>query len=337
MLEIDGSYGEGGGQILRTAVALAAVTSQPLRIINIRSNRSKPGLAAQHITAIKSVAALCNATTTDLEVGASAIEFVPEQLQAGKFEFEIGTAGSITLVLQACLIPAIYAGENITLSITGGTDVKWSPPVDYFKFVFLKLIEKMGINVKIEVKRRGYYPQGGGRVDLEIKPVSKLRPLHIPEPGELKKIAGVIHLTKLPDHISDRIKKSALDKLKSYGNIELIQETQDTGVSQGTGITLWAETKHSILGGSALGERGLPAEKVGSTAAEALIQELNCGGSVDVHATDQLLPYMALEGGEVTVRELSMHAKTNMWLIEQILGKKFQVEQIDGGLWKIKV
>ncbi|MCK5559672.1 MAG: RNA 3'-terminal phosphate cyclase [Thermoplasmata archaeon] len=337
MHEIDGSYGEGGGQILRTAVALAAVTAQPLRIINIRSSRPKPGLAAQHITALKSVAALCNATTTNLEIGASAIEFVPGQLQAGKFEFEIGTAGSITLVLQACLIPAIYAGENITLTITGGTDVKWSPPIDYFKNVFLKLIEKMGINVNIDVQKRGYYPQGGGRVELEIRPVPKLRPLNIPEPGELKTIAGVIHLTKLPNHILDRIKKSAIEKLKSYGNIELTQDTRDAGVSQGTGITLWSETAHSVLGTSALGERGVPAEKIGRAAAETLIQELQGGGSVDVHAADQLLPYMALEGGVVTVRELSMHAKTNIWLIEQILDKKFVVEQTEGGLWKVSV
>ncbi len=337
MLEIDGSHGEGGGQILRTAVALSALTQTPIRVTNIRANRPKQGLSAQHKHAIRSVAELSDASTSGLEVGTRSIEFEPGKIQAGEFRVDIGTAGSITLVLQACLLPALHADQEIKLTITGGTDVKWSPPLDHFSNIFLKLLEKMNIQVELNLVRRGYYPKGGGVVEMKIKPVTGLKPLELTEPGELKKVAGIVHLTKLPRHVSERIKKGAFDKLKDHFDVEINEDLRGTGFSQGTGITLWAETTNSILGASALGERGVPAEKVGNIAAEALVQELQGGGSVDVFTADQLLPYFAIAGGEYTVRELSEHVKTNIWLIEQFIDKKFDVVQIEGGLWKVSI
>ncbi len=337
MLEINGAYGEGGGQILRTALTLSALTQTPVSVTNIRANRPKPGLSAQHVAAIRAVAELCNARTSELEVGARTIEFVPGEIRGGEFKFDIGTAGSITLVLQACVLPALHAGQNIKLTITGGTDVKWSPPIDHFKHLFLKLMEKMNVHVELEIVDRGYYPKGGGVVEVNILPITEFKPLQIPERGEVKKISGIINLTGLPSHISNRIENSAVTKLTSYQNVNITKDIRDCEPSQGTGITLWAETEHSVLGASALGERGVPAEKVGSSAAEGLVHELECGGSVDVHAADQLLPYLGIAGGEFTVRELSSHAKTNIWLIEQFIDNKFEVEQIDSGLWKVKI
>jgi RNA 3'-phosphate cyclase len=223
------------------------------------------------------------------------------------------------------------------MAITGGTDVKWSPPIDYFNHLFLKLIEKMNVHVELEIIDRGYYPKGGGVVEVKIQPITEFKPLLISERGEVKKISGIINLTGLPSHISNRIEKSAGAKLTSYQKVNLTRDIRDCGPSQGTGITLWAETAHSVLGASALGERGVPAEKVGGSVAEELVHELEGGGSLDVHAADQLLPYLGVAGGEFTVRELSSHAKTNIWLIEQFIDKKFEVEQIEDELWAVQI
>lgn len=337
MLEINGAHGEGGGQILRTSAALSALTQTPVTVTNIRANRPKPGLSAQHVAAIRAVAELCNAKTSELKIGARAVEFVPEKIKGGELKFDIGTAGSITLVLQACLLPALHAGRNIKIVITGGTDVKWSPPIDYFNRVFLRLLGKINIKVEVEIIMRGYYPEGGGVVEVKIQPVPELKPLKIPISGDVKNIGGIINLTGLPAHISERIQNSALNGLKGYQNVNITQDIHETGTSQGTGITLWAETARSVLGASALGERGVPAEKIGGSAAEGLVQDLEGGGSVDVHAADQLLPYLGIAGGEFTVRELSSHAKTNIWLIEQFIDNRFEVEELSSGLWKVRM
>jgi RNA 3'-phosphate cyclase len=337
MLQINGAKGEGGGQILRTAVALSSINQTPIKVTNIRANRPKPGLSAQHVAAIKAVAELCNAKVSELKVGARAIKFVPDKIQGGEFKFEIGTAGSITLVLQACLLPALHAEQKVKLTITGGTDVKWSPPIDYFKRVFLKLLEKMNVNIELEIIKRGYYPKGGGIVEVTIQPEKQLKKLIIPDRGEIKNISGIINLTGLPFHISDRIDKSALAKLRSYHNVNIILDSRDSVFSRGTGITLWAETGNSVIGASALGERGVPAEKVGTSAAEELVREMQGGGSVDVHAADQLLPYLGLSGGEFTVREISSHTETNIWLIEQFIDDKFIIAQNNDQLWTVKI
>ena len=163
MLEIDGSHGEGGGQIVRMAVALSALRSTAVRVVNVRAKRAKPGLAAQHATAIRAVAGLCAARVQGAEVGSGEFTFEPGPLRSGRFSFDVGTAGAVTLVLQACLPAAFRAGDT-ELEIRGGTDVPWSPPLDYFGHVFLGLLRKMGGRAEVEVARRGYYPRGGGLV-----------------------------------------------------------------------------------------------------------------------------------------------------------------------------
>lgn len=336
MLEIDGSFGEGGGQILRTAVALSSITKKPIRITNIRAKRSNPGLNYQHMASIKSVAKLCEAEVSGVEKGSSQIEFHPKKISGGKYHFDILTAGSTTLVLQACLLPSLFASEPTRLTITGGTDVKWSPPIDYYKNVFSPILHKMGADISIIMGRRGHYPKGGGEIAALVKPISNLEQLELIERGELKTIKGIAHVSNLPNKIAQRMKHTALLKLVDYKDVKVSEEhhpmDKDPAPGVGTGIVLWACYENTVLGANGLGEKGVPAERVGQIACENLQTEMNSKATLDVHAADQFLPFMALAKGEsvFTTRELSDHAKTNIWLVEKFLDVNFEVEQKEG-------
>ncbi|MFQ6061505.1 MAG: RNA 3'-terminal phosphate cyclase [Thermoplasmata archaeon] len=340
MVEIDGSWGEGGGQIVRMSVALSALTGRAVRIVKIRAGRPKPGLAAQHLTSIKSVARLCNARVEGLRIGSQTVSFQPRELRGGRFNFDIGTAGSVTLVFQACLLPALHAPTKTVLTVTGGTDVRWSPPIDYFRYVFLPLIGKMGVFARIEKVRRGYYPRGGGRVVLHVEPVTGLDPLALGERGKILRIGGIAHTGNLPSHIADRMKKGAEEKLAEVASTGIESKTfsGEEAFGRGGGIVVWAETEETILGGGALAERGLRAEKVGQSASEELLKEVNSGATLDVHLSDQILPYLALAKGRsyFLTRELSKHTETNLWLIEHFFDVKFKVGTL-GNLHKIMV
>jgi RNA 3'-phosphate cyclase len=324
MIEIDGSHGEGGGQILRTAISLSAITKKPVRILNIRANRPNPGLNYQHVISIQSVVKLCNADVKGLGKGSKEVEFSPHKIKGGKFHFDILTAGSTTLVLQACLLPSLFADDTTEFRITGGTDVKWSPPIDYFRFVFSPMLHKMGAEFSVVMGRRGHYPKGGGEVIARLKPVEKLTPLSLQERGELKGISGIAHVSNLPNKICERMKQTTLLKLVDCKEVHISEEYfaqgQDPAHSVGTGIVLWANYENTILGANGLGERGLPAERVGQSACEALLTEINSKATLDIHAADQFLSYMALAKGKSTflAREITNHAKTK----EYISGKR---------------
>jgi RNA 3'-phosphate cyclase len=336
MIEIDGSHGEGGGQILRTAISLSSLTEKPVRITNIRANRPNPGLNYQHVVAIKSVVDLCNAEVKGLSKGSKEVEFHPHEIEGGKFHFDILTAGSTTLVLQACLLPSLFAKDRTEFKITGGTDVKWSPPIDYFRFVFAPLLHKMGGEASIVLGRRGHYPKGGGEIIARVNPVGKLKPLILEQKGDLKSIKGITHVSNLPSKIANRMKHTALLKLVNYGEVNISEEHYPQGKDPahgiGTGIVLLANYQNTVLGANGLGEKGVPAEKVAQNAVEGLLTEMNSSSTLDVHAADQFLPYMALAKGEsiFLAREVSNHAKTNIWLIEQFLDVKFEVGEKEG-------
>ncbi len=351
MIRIDGSYGEGGGQIIRTAVALSAVTGTEVTISNIRTNRPKPGLKAQHMTAIRTAADMTGARVSGLRPGSTELIFSPRDISGGHYNMDIGTAGSITLLLQ-CLMPvASAAQEPVSLDITGGTDVAWSPPVDYMSHVLVPVLSAMGLECSIELYRRGYYPRGGGRVTAIIHP-SALRPVDL-EKGtgmemrtememgmEIEKemgkdkgkevgnepctVAGISHSSNLPPHVARRQADAAAAALEKAGYSSSIDTRPSSFPSTGSGITLWC----GHAGGSALGKRGLPAEKVGRAAAGEIITELGSRAAVDVHLADQLIPYMGLaRGGSFTVREVSGHTRTNIWVVEQFLGVEFSIEE----------
>ncbi len=324
MIEIDGSFGEGGGQIIRTAIALAAITGQGVEIRNIRANRPNPGLAAQHLHAIKAVELLSCGETRGLELRSQNLMFQPGDLRGVHAELNIGTAGSITLLLQ-CLIPvALFAEGETVVTVTGGTDVLWAPPIDYYNSVFLKALREMGCDVHLVLKRRGYYPKGGGIVQARIYPVKGN--LHGFKPHEDKTtvVRGISHSRGLPLHVSERQAKAATRVLHDSGySAEIDIDVGDAGRAQpvniatGSGITLWQGYK----GGSALGKPGKRAELVGEEAAHEILKELNTGANVDIHLADQLIPYIALaEGGsELRVREMTEHLRTNMYVTKQFL------------------
>jgi RNA 3'-phosphate cyclase len=334
MLEIDGAYGEGGGQLLRTAVALAALTGMAARISNIRAGRPKPGLAAQHLAAVRAVAELCQARVDGLALRARQIEFTPGRLRGGSFRFDIGTAGSMMLVLQALIPVAIAAGAACRVAITGGTDVRGAPPLDYVQHVLLPLLGRMGARADLEVRRRGYYPRGGGEIEISFSRAA-LRPQRWENPGRLRHVSGLAHVANLPSHIAERMRDAALLQL-SLARVTATVDTAILGGEQALGsggaVVIWAETADTVLGAGLVAERGVRAETLGSAAGRDLAGDLAAGVALDMHAADQILIYLALAGGEssFTARALTGHARTAMWLIEQFLPVRFETLEMDG-------
>jgi len=343
MIQIEGTYGEGGGQIIRTAIALAGITGKEVEIKNIRANRPNPGLAAQHLHAVKAVEKLSGGKTEGLKLRSSGLKFSPGTLKGFEGEIDIGTAGSITLLLQ-CLIPvALFADNETKVRIKGGTDVKWSPPMDFYTEVFLKAVHEMGGDVHLDVKRRGYYPKGGGLVEARIAiapshcgalphdPASPVR-AYLKEIVLLKSesegiIKGVSHSCGLPAHVAERQAKAAERILNEKGyDVEIKTEIEKGNErTTGCGITLWCGYKS----GSALGERGKRAELVGEEAARNIVEELESASTVDVHLADQLIPYIALADGksEIKVREVTKHLETNVYVTKKFLDVEFGVEK----------
>lgn len=326
-MEIDGSYGEGGGQLVRTAVALSAITGRPVKITNIRKNRPNPGLKPQHLKALETAAIVCSARVSGLSPGSTEFSFSPVEIRGGKYRIDIGTAGSIPLLLQ-CLMPALpFAEKKIELTVRGGTDVAWSPTIDYLRHVTLPALEKMGYAGRVKLQERGYYPKGGGTVLATFEPC-KLRGFHFKNPkNKLNlEVRGISHASNLPSHVAARQAEAAKTLLLEEGYSPDIGTECFELFSTGSGITLWT----GFFGGTALGKKGLPAEKVGRKAAGEILPELRSLAAVDVHLADQLIPYMALAGNSsYTVRELSMHTKTNIWVTEQFLDVKFRIREKD--------
>ncbi len=299
MIIIDGGTLEGGGQIVRTAVALAAVSEEPVTIQNIRKNRSVPGLAAQHVAAVKAAAALSNASTEGVFVGSAEITFLPGRPERKDSSIDIGTAGSIPLVLSAWLPLALQTGGTIT--ITGGTEVRGAPTIDYCDCVFLEFLRSHGGRISLEILARGYFPEGGGRIRVSVEP-SRIAPLGTAGPTG----CGIISATSgLPDHVASR----QADAAASVAGDLPVHIYRQEGSSVGSSCTVFSGGH----GGSALGRRGIPAEAVGRMAAEAFLQ--GHSSDLDPHAADQLLPYLALYGGSFGTPELTSHAKTVISLL----------------------
>lgn len=320
MIEIDGSHGEGGGQVLRTAVALSTVTETAVRIENVRGEREPPGLKAQHLAAVRLLAEMADADVEGDEVGSEHVVFEPDGVEAGSYSVDVGTAGSTTLVAAAGVLAAVAADGPVELEIQGGTDVRWSPTADYLLHVTLPLLEKAGIDVEAEVERRGHYPEGGGRLHVDVADVD-LRPMEIRERGGFVGVRGRCHVSNLPTHITERMAEAARESLSDVDvDVEVeIEKTLEPADSTGTSIVLWAEYENTVLGASALGERGVPAEEVGEEAAEKLLNQMDGDGTVDRYAADQLAPFVAVAEGEYLAPEVTSHLDTCVWLCRQFV------------------
>jgi len=346
VIEIDGSVGEGGGQVVRTSVALAALLGKGIHIFNVRAKRHPPGFKPQHMVGVRAVARLSQAHVEGLIASSMELTFKPRTRLSGEFSFEIGTAGSIPLVLQALMPAAAFSPGPVKISLGGGTDVRWSPPIDYMRYVVLPVLARLGYEANLMVVRRGHYPRGGGKVIVEVKPVRELTHLVLTEFGEVERIRGLSHCVRLPRHVAERQANTAVKVLEEagYGDVSIEREWYGPGgdphLGPGSGIVLYAETTSgAVLGADALGERGKPAEVVGREAAEKLLKELVSGMPVDRHMGDMLIPYMAVAGGVSTVKvsEVTMHLLTNVEITELITGVNFDVEGVLGESGKVSV
>lgn len=335
MIEIDGSFGEGGGQVLRTAVALSALLGKEVHVRNIRAKRPTPGLRAQHLTAIKAVAVLSDAQMRGLDLGSTDLFFTPRRKMSGSFKFDVGTAGSISLVLQALMPAAAFSSGGAEFEITGGTDVRWSPTIDYVRFVVLPILSRLDYVAELKLLRRGHYPKGGGKVSMKIQPCKGLRPLLLTERSEIKQVRGISHSVKLPSHVAERQATAAQDVLKRMGHLDVFVELEiyppetDPHIAPGSGIVLYTgEESGTILGADSIGERGKPAEEVGRDAAKQLLEEIKSGAPVDRHMSDILIPYLAVAQGKSEFRtsQVTMHTVTNAKIAELVSGAEIRID-----------
>ena len=338
MISLDGSYLEGGGQIVRTALALSTITQKSFEVDNIRKGRSQPGLKTQHLYCIKALEELCNAKAEGAELGSTSLKYWPEKIKPQTLSIDIGTAGSITLLLQSLLIPSIFADSKVRLKITGGTDTAWSPQFDYFNNVIIPQLRRYA-DIDVKLERRGYYPKGGGKVDIKIKPKEEKPQINFIEQHSLIQIKGISHASSdlQKAEVAERQAKAAKLTLNKLSCPIQIRTEYPSTLSTGSGITLWAIfSKDSneidlnnpiILGSDALGERGKRSEDVGKEAAEKLLKEIAGKAPVDSHLADNLIPFLALFGGKIRVSRITDHTLTNIYVCEQFLGKIFELDK----------
>lgn len=342
MLEIDGSQKSGSGTILRLSVALAGIFNEPLHIYNIRQRRPQPGLRPQHLEAVLTAAKICNAETRGTKLGSRELWFRPTKIVGGDVHAEIGTAGSIPMLLLTVLPLCAFARKTVHVHVTkGGTDVRHAPTINYIKHVLLPLLGRMGLETKLDVQKYGYYPKGMGEILLEVQPCSELKPFRRETFGSIEEVKGTSVCTFLAERkVAERQARAANKILKAHGyeaQVEIMNDTSNP-LQKGSSLVLWAKTgTDTLLGGDAIGELRKPSEVVGREAARNLVEEVDAEATVDLHSADMLVPYVALAKGKSAYlcRSITQHLDTNIWLAQKILGVKFEVSRV-GSLHRIE-
>lgn len=339
MITIQGDMLEGGGQILRMSTALSALLGEPVKVVNVRGKRKPPGLARQHMTALKVLSALCDGYVEGLHLGSTEIVFNPGKLKAGSYRFDVGTAGSVTLILQAAMPVMAFTPGYTKLTLLGGTNNPLAPPVDYIERVLLPNLRLMGVKANLKLNRRGFYPKGGGEIEFSTEPIEKLKPITLDKLGEILEVRGLAYSCRLPEHIVNRMALSASEKLNTAGlksvfEKEALQPSNPKcSLDPGCGLILTVKHTYGYLGVDRLGAIGKRAELIGLEAAEELISLIKGGYPVDRHLCDQLILWASLADGVSRFRtvELTLHALTCIELSKIILNAEFK---IDGGLGK---
>jgi RNA 3'-terminal phosphate cyclase (ATP) len=342
MLEVDGSEKSGSGTILRLSVSLAAILKEELHIYNIRKKRSRPGLRPQHLGAVITAAKLCNAEIEGATLDSQELWFRPGKIVGRQIEAEIGTAGSIPMLLLTVLPICAFAETAVQIHVTkGGTDVRHAPTINYLQYLLFPMLERLGLKVSLKISSFGYYPKGMGEVTLTVQPCHKLSGLLLEKFGKLERLHGVSVCTFLKERrVADRQAKAARKYLKVRGYETVIKVVYDTSnpVQKGSSIVLWGRTNTgALLGSDAIGEIRKRSEKVGEEAATNLFKELKAEATVDVHLADMLVPYVGLAKGKSVylTRSRTEHLDTNIWFTTKILGVEFQIRKTRG-LYRIE-
>jgi RNA 3'-phosphate cyclase len=335
-IEIDGSLGEGGGQVLRTSLALSLITGKPLHLFNIRARRTKPGLQPQHLTAVRAAAAIGNAEVSSASLGSQELTFLPHEIRPGSYRFDIGTAGATSLVLQTILIPLSLAKKAATLTLTGGTHVPWSPCFHYLDLQWTPYLQEMGFNTRLTLEKAGFYPQGGGSIQVILQPARVLQPLQLGERGRLLRIQGISAVANLDGEIAVRQKHQALRRLEPLCSDTKIKTLNLPSHGKGTFILLAAEFEQGRACYTALGEKGKPAEKVADEACDAMQLLLDRPAGIDEYLADQLLLPLALAHGpsKITTPKITEHLMTNAEVIHKFLPVEITIEgELDRAGW----
>jgi RNA 3'-terminal phosphate cyclase (ATP) len=345
VLVIDGRHGEGGGQIVRTALCLAAVCGRAVRIEGIRAGRERPGLAPQHLTVARALAALCGAKLAGAELGSESLEFEPASApRAGRYEFDVadasegGSAGSVTLVLQAILLPLVLAIGDSQVVLRGGTHVAWSPPLDYAHDVWLDALRRLGLNVRIETVAYGFYPAGGGEIRVFIRGIGdgkrhRLAPLAMRERGSLHRVFGRALSANLPATVGRRLADRSRELIEAAGLRAHVSVEQANALCPGGGLFLTAESANARAGFGALVEHGVAAEEVAQRAVADLLAYHKSGAALDAHLGDQLLALCSQATGPSTmsIERVSKHLITNAWVVEQFGIARILIARDRGG------
>ena len=338
MITIDGSLGEGGGQILRSSLALSLVTGQPFRIDQIRAGRRNPGLLRQHLTALKAATEIGQADVIGDSIGSQHLTFVPGKIKAGKYAFAVGTAGSATLVLQTVL-PALLVGdgETTTLTLEGGTHNPFAPPFDFLVKAFLPIINRMGAGVTATIERYGFYPAGGGKFVVTIHPTAQLRPLELLERGAITTKAARAIIAYLPFDIAERELSLIGRKLDLPGEA-LHGETIKTSPGPGNVVTVELTSQHVTEVFTGFGERGVSAKAVANSVVKAVREYIAADVVAGQYLADQLLlPFALAGGGTFTTLPLSKHSLTNMEVIQKFLDVRFDVTKLSNQAVRVEI
>jgi RNA 3'-phosphate cyclase len=344
MIQIDGSIGEGGGQMLRTALSLAAITCQPVTLKNIRKGRSKPGLMAQHLKAVDAAAAISRASVEGATLGSTQLRFEPGEIRSGRYRFEIGTAGSTLLVLQTIFIPLSLASSASSVIIYGGTHVPWSPSFHYVDLLWLPTLRRMGFDAQLKLDLAGFYPQGDGRISGTIQPAATLRPLSLSQRGAGLRVGGISAVANLPASIAERQKRQAILRLEAIRTqtglpSARIHTLRLPSKVKGTFLLLLAEFEKSACCYSGLGELRKPAERVADEAVDPLIKFIESGGAVDQYLADQILLPLSLVQGESQFHtcQVTSHLLTNAEIMRAFLPVEIDIQGEPGSPGLVRV
>lgn len=355
MVEIDGSLGEGGGQILRSSLTLSLLTGKTLRLHNIRARRSEPGLKAQHLKAVQAAAAVGKAQVEGAELGSTELLFEPGPLTAGTYQFDIGTAGSTSLVLQTILLPLSYARQASRFTVSGGTHVPWSPSFHYLDLHWRHFLARIGFRLSFTLEAAGFYPRGGGRVTAAVEPSGQdLRPLRLTKRGAFRRFWGISAVANLSPSIAERQKRQALNCLERIQIQRHTETLRGTGrqistpdieirrlpsAVKGTTLFLVAEFERTQAAFSALGSPGKPAEQVADEAVGELEEFLRTEATVDRYLADQLVVPLALLPGESLVKtaKITRHLLTNVEVTRQFLPVELELQGEEGGPGRLRI